>query len=111
MTYADVITALLILGFFFAGFSQAFLPVYNAWNDAEREYQTAGSIQFVAQSFQNECAKSGGNLDNWKKAVKTVKELEKYEITELRQDDIIRAYRLSCIISGQTLEVIGLYAP
>jgi hypothetical protein len=108
MAFIDVISALVIFGFFISGFSQAFLPAYNAWDNAAKEYRTAQTINFIAESFKQECSKQNRNIDNWKNAVATVKELNSYEITELWQGEILRALKLTCIISGEYLEIIGV---
>ena len=111
MTFIDVITALIIFGFFSSGFSQVFLPAYNAWNTAAEEYQTAYSIHFVTESFRQECARPDRNTDNWRNTVAAVKELEYYEITELRHGEALWALKLTCVISGEHLEVIGVCIP
>ena len=111
MTLIDVITALVILTFFFFGFSQAFLPAYNAWTIAAKEYGTAKTIYFVSESFKQECAKPDRNMENWEKAVSVAKELESYQITELMKDDVLFALKLICTISGENLEIIGVCTP
>jgi hypothetical protein len=111
MTFIDLITALVLFGFFILGFSQAFLPAYTAWDTAMAEYRTAKTIFFVAESFRRECEKPGGNIENWKKQVSAAKELKNYEITELWQGDILRALKLVSIISGERVEIIGLCTP
>jgi len=111
MTFIEVLSAILILVLFFAGFSQVFLPAYAAWDNAMFDLRTAKSIQFVAESFRNECAKPDRNMENWKNTVSVVKELEDCKITELKQDGIVLAMKAVCIISGERLEVIGLCAP
>jgi hypothetical protein len=111
MTFIDVLTALVIITFFLFGFSQAFLPVYYAWGRALEDYKTANSIQFVSESFKNECARSGRNIKNWENSVAVTKELESYDIEEIRQGGTLRALRLTCIISGEHIEVIGLCTP
>jgi len=108
MTFVDILTAFLILGLFFSGLSQAVMPMQAAWNNAVREYKTTESIEFIAISFRNECAKPDRNIENWKRAVAGVLELEAYEITEMRQGGILRAYKLSCVIGGQAVDVIGV---
>jgi hypothetical protein len=102
---------LVITALFLFGFSQAFLPVYYAWGRAVEEYKTAGTIRFISESFKNECEKSGGDITEWEKTITVAKELEGYDIEELRQGDILRALRLTCIISGERVEVIGLCTP
>jgi len=110
MTLTDVLSALLILVLFFAGFSQIFLPAYTSWQNAMLDLRTAESIEFVARSFKNECAKPNSNMENWKNAVSAVKELEDYQITELKKDGIVKALKAVFIISGERVEVIGLCA-
>ena len=111
MTFIEAITALVLLGFFLFGFSQAFLPAYNAWNTARTEYGIAHSIRFIAESFRNECAKPYPNMENWQKNVSSAKELESYEISELWQNDELWALKLKFTIAGERLEIIGLCAP
>ena len=111
MTFIDAVVAILIISVFLFGFSDAFLPVYKAWNSATAEYNTARTIHFIAQSFRDECKKPDRNIDRWKKAVSTAKELESYEISELRKGDEPYALKAVCIISGERLEIIGLFAP
>ena len=110
MTYIDSITALILLGFFLFGFAQLFLPAYNTWNLAMAEYYTAHTIQFIAESFRKECAKTKPNIENWKIAVSIAKELESCVLTELRKDEELVALKASCIIAGEYVEIIGLCA-
>ena len=111
MTFIETLGAILILVMFFAGFSQVFLPAYTAWHSAMFDLRTAKSIQFVAESFKNECAKTDRNMENWKNAVSAVRELEDYEITELKHDGTVLALKAVCVISGERLEIIGLCSP
>ena len=110
MTYIDLITAVVLLSFFFFGFSQAFLPAYSAWEAAMAEYRTAKTIDFVAESFRRECEKEDRNINAWKNQVSIAKELESCEITEFWQGDILRALKLVSIISGERVEIIGVCA-
>jgi hypothetical protein len=111
MTFIDAVCALLILGFFLFGFSQAFSPAYSAWNRAMAEYRTAKTIHFIAQSFRNECAKPDRNVEEWKKTAAPAKELESCEISEIRQGGVLLALKAACVISGARLEIIGEAAP
>jgi hypothetical protein len=111
MTFTNVITALIILGLFFSGFAQAFLPAYSAWNKAMMEYRSAKTIRFVAESFRRECEKPERNIENWKKQVSVAKELESYQIIELKQEDVLRALKLVAIISNERVEIIGECTP
>ena len=111
MTFIDALAALLILGFFLFGLSDAVLPAYKAWNSAAAEYRTARTIRFVAQSFRNECAKQDRNIERWEKANAAAKELESFEISEMRQGDILRALKAACVISGERVEIIGVCTP
>jgi len=111
MTLIETITALVIMSFFLLGFSQAFMPAYLAWGRAMESYKTARTIEFVAQSFRKECAKTDRNIERWKKTVSIAKELEHYEFTEFRQGGILRALKATCIISGETVDIIGLCTP
>ena len=111
MTFIDAITALLLLSFFLFGFSDAFMPAYKAWDSAAAEYRTARTIHFAAQSFRNECAKPDRNIENWKKATAAAKELESFEISEIRQGSILRALKAVCVISGERVEIIGVCTP
>lgn len=111
MTFADALAALIISSLFLAGFSQAVLPVYQAWGRAGQEYQTARSISFIAESFKAECAKPDRNMERWKKTVAVTKELQDCEITELRQGEVVRALKASCVIACEHIEIIGLCEP
>jgi len=111
MTFIDAISATVVLGFFLTGFSQAALPAYKAWERGTAEYRAASSIRFIAESFRNECASPVMNIENWKKAVASVKELESCEISEIRQDGTLRAIRALCVISGERVEIIGVCTP
>jgi len=111
MTFIDAVVAIIIVTVFLSGFSGAFLPAYNAWNNATAEYNAARTIHFIAQSFRDECGKPDRNMDRWKKAVSTAKELESYEISELRKGDELYALKAVCFVSGERLEIIGLCAP
>ena len=108
MTFTDVITAMVIFSLFIFGFSQAFLPAYNAWDRAAKEYRTAKTIYFIAESFKQECGKPYRNMENWKEAVRVAKEMDSYEITELFKEDALWALKLTCAISGEYLEIIGV---
>ena len=110
MTFIDIVTAMVILGLFFSGFSQVFLPVYQAWDSAAVDYRTGQTIHFIAESFERECGKLDRNIESWRKAATAAKELESYEITELWQGDVLRALKLKCTISGEYLEIIGVCA-
>ena len=111
MTFIDAISALIVFGIFIVGFSQAFLPLYNAWDTATGEYRTAQTIYFITESFRHECLKPDRNMEHWKKATSSAKELESYEITELRKGDVLVALKLRCIISQKHLEIIGMCTP
>ena len=111
MTLIDAVTALILLGVFLSGFSQAFLPAYNCWNEASAEYNTAHTIQFVAESFRLECAKPNPNIESWKAAAAAAKELESYTITELWHGEELFALKAACVISGECIEIIGVCMP
>jgi len=111
MTFIEMICALIIMGFFLFGFSQVFLPAYNAWEKAVKKYQTAQSIYFIAESFKMECAKPDRNIERWKQTVSTAKELEQYDFYEYWQENILRAIKLTCFISNEKIEIIGLCTP
>ena len=111
MTFIDAITGMVLAAVFLAGFSQAVLPVYRAWEKAEAENRTARTIHFIAESFKSECAKPDRNMESWKKAISTARELESYELVEMRQGEILRAIKAKCIISGVYIEIIGLCTP
>jgi len=108
MTFIEVIAASVIFGIFLLGFSQASLPLYGAWNRTMAEYNAAKTLYFVSESFRRECAKPDMNIENWKKAVSAAKELENYEVSELRHGTVLRAYRAVCIVSGERHEIIGV---
>ncbi|MDR0475329.1 MAG: hypothetical protein LBH43_16865 [Treponema sp.] len=111
MTFIELISALAILCVFLLGFSQLFLPAYNAWNKVMMESRSVQTINFIAESFKNECAKPDRNIENWKKMASTAKEMESYEISELWKGDKLRALKLKCRVSGEDLEIIGLCMP
>ena len=111
MSYTNLLCALIVMGFFLSGLSQAFLPAYTAWAAATAEYQSARTIYFIAESFRRECEKTNRNIENWEKQVASAKELESHEITELWQGEILRALKLVCIVSGERVEIIGLCTP
>jgi hypothetical protein len=111
MRFIDAIIAILIFGVFLFGFSQGFMPVYNAWKNATEEYYSAHTIHFIAETFKNECAKPDRNMENWKNAIAAAKELESYEIIELKQGNVLRALMAVCIIAGESLEIIALCSP
>ena len=111
MTFIETLIALIITGFFLVGFSQAFIPAYQAWGRATATYQTARTMEFIAQSFKDECAKPDRDMERWKRTVSIAKELEQYELTEYWQGGVLRALKASCIISGEPIEIIGLCTP
>ncbi|GHU96933.1 hypothetical protein FACS189483_01410 [Spirochaetia bacterium] len=111
MTFSEIMAAIIITVLFSIGFSQAALPAFRAWNRANNDYQCAESIRFVAESFKNECSKPNRNIETWKRDVAIVRELESYEIDEMWQGGILRALKLSCVLSGEALEIIGLCTP
>ena len=110
MTFIEVISAIILLSFFFFGFSQVFLPAYFEWNRATAEYYIAHTIYFIAQSFRNECAKINPDIENWKKTVSVAKELESCSVIELlhNENEELLAYKAICIIAGERVEIIGL---
>jgi len=107
MNFINLLSALLIFSFFISGFSQAFLPAYHGWDKATKEYNTAQTIHFIAESFKQECAKPDRNIENWKRSVAAVKELDSCKISELWKGDVLWALKLTCSISGDAIEVIG----
>ena len=111
MTIIEAITALILLSVFMFGFSQAFMPAYNAWNKAVAEYNTAHTIHFVAESFRKECLSNDPGMERWKRIVRVAKELESYEISELWREEELWALKASRVISGERIEIIGLCAP
>ena len=108
MTFIEMIYALLITGFFLTGFSQISIPAYKSWEKAVKRYQTAQTINFIAESFKNECSEPDRNIERWQKTVSAAKELESCEFYEYWQDKNLRAIKLTCIISGEKFEIIGL---
>ena len=111
MNFIDSVAALIILSLFFFTSSQAFLPAYKAWKKAADEYNSVQSINFIAESFKNECAKPDRNIENWKKTVSSVKELEYCEISELKQGNKVKALKAICVISGEQIEILALCTP
>jgi hypothetical protein len=108
MTFTDCIAALIISSLFLTGFTQAALPAYTAWMRAYRDYRTARDIAFVAESFRRECAGDDRNIERWKQAVLAVPELEVRDITEYKKGPLLLALRLTCVIAGEPVEVIGV---
>jgi hypothetical protein len=86
-------------------------PLIKSLNNNMGEYRTIKSIIFVATSFRNECGQKDRNMERWKEAVSTVRELESYTIEELWDGPVLRALRAHCVISGQQVEIIGLCEP
>jgi hypothetical protein len=111
MTFTDVFVAIFIMILFLSGFSKVAFPVISAWNRISNEYQDIRSIEFVASSFKKECASKDRNIEKWKKIVAVVNELESCEIIEYVQGDTLRALKAICVISGESIEIIGLCAP
>jgi hypothetical protein len=111
MTFTDCIVAMIITSLFFTGFARAALPVYTAWQRTYRDYRTARDIAFVADSFRRECAESDRNVERWKRAVAAVPNLELRDITEYKDGSRLRALRLTCVIAGEPVEVIGVCTP
>ena len=111
MTFIDAIAALVILGFFLAGFSQAFIPAMTAWEEAMWQYRTAKTIEFIAGTFRRECGKPDRDIENWKRQVSVAKELEGLFIEEIWKEEVLLALKAVCVISGEAIEVIGLCEP
>jgi len=111
MTFVDVITAMIIVVAFLMGFSQVILPACRAWENAAAEYRTGQTIHFIAESFRSECAKPERDMERWKKTAAATKELESYNLIEMRQEDVLRAIKAECVISGEYIEIIGLCTP
>jgi hypothetical protein len=111
MTYIEIVLALTVFYFFAAGLGSAAIPVFEAWSKAETEYANARAAAFVADSFRQECGKKYRNIENWKKAVSIVPQLGGYEIQELRDGGRIWAFKLSCVVGGEPVEVLGECAP
>ena len=111
MNLINAVVALAILGFFLFGFSQIFLPVFNKWNRAASDYYAAHTIQFIVESFRKECAEPYPNMEKWRKSVRAAKELESCEITELKKDNVLYAFKVACIIAGEYIEILGLCKP
>ena len=111
MTYTDAITALLILALFLFSSSQLLLPAYTAWKKAADEYNNVKTINFISESFKNECAKPDRNIEKWKEIVSSEKKLESCEITELKQGEKVKALKAICVISGERFEILALCTP
>jgi hypothetical protein len=111
MTFTDCMAALIITSLFLTGFARAAVPAYTAWRQAHQDYREARDIAFVAESFRRECAKSDRNIERWKQAVSIVPELEVGDITEYKEGLSLRALRLTCVIAGEPVEVIGVCTP
>jgi hypothetical protein len=111
MTYIELAVSFIVLSLFFAGFGQAALPVFGAWNRAAAEYRNARALEFVAESFRQECRKKAGDIGRWEKAVSIVPQLESYTIEELRGHGDELILRLTCVVGGEKIEVLGLREP
>lgn len=111
MTLTDIIIAAIIITLFFSGFAQVFLPLTNRWSRVIKEYQSARSIYFVAESFKNECRNNNRNIERWKENVKIVKGLTIKEIKELKSQGRLQAMKLSFNVFEENIEVIGLCIP
>ena len=112
MTLIDVVTAIVVLGLFVSGFLPVIFPAYNAWETALSQFRTAKTIQFISESFRNECIKPDRNIMEWKKSMTASSvDLNDCEITELRQGNILRALKVSFSVSGEFVEVVGLCTP
>jgi hypothetical protein len=111
MTFIELIITLAIITLYTTGISGTVRNIYNGWERGNAAYQTARSIEFIAKSFRNACANENGNIEEWKIIVSSVKELESYEIIEYWQDNELRALRASCVVRGETVDIIGLCKP
>ena len=111
MNFIEIITALALSIMFIFGFSQVFLPVFVSWNAAMNEYRMAGDIEFIFQSFKNECSKIKPDMNDWKNSIAGVKGLEFCEINELWKNPDTRALKAVCGISGEYIEIVGLCTP
>ena len=111
MNFINLITALIILGIFLSGFSHLIIPAQKLWERAFNNYSTAKTIYFVSETFKAECAKANMDLDSWGKLISSAKELDSYTISELKKDDKLWALRAIFIISGDSIEVLGLVSP
>ncbi|MCL2878833.1 MAG: hypothetical protein FWF29_01190 [Treponema sp.] len=111
MNFIDVIVSIALLGLFFSGISAQLIPMYNCWERIMDEYRTINSIQFISQSFRNECRKQNPDIIKWESAAGSIRELTDYRITELRQNGILIALKLDCVISGSDIEIMGLCMP
>ena len=111
MTFVDAVTGMVITVAFLTGFSQALLPACRLRERAEAEYRTGQTIQFIAGSFRSECARPDRNMERWKKTVAAARELESYQLVEIKQGETLRAIKAICVISGEHIEIIGLCTP
>ena len=108
MTYIETIAAVLILILFIFGFSQILFPLYNTWESASEKYRTVCAVQFIADSFRNECLKTNCSFEDWKLAIKSVRELENCELNEYWQDNTLQAVKAVCIVQGERIEIMGV---
>jgi type II secretory pathway pseudopilin PulG len=111
MTYLEIMAALIVLSVFAAGAGPAVFPAFLAWNRAEREYAAAHALSFVADSFRAECGRQDRDMERWKKTALTVPLLEDYAIDKLRTDGVVWGFKLSAMIDGERIEVLGECAP
>ena len=108
MTFTDALAALVIISLFFFTFSQVFLPAFNAWKKAADEYNNVKTINFISESFKNECAKPDRNIERWKKTVSSVENLDYCEISELKHGGKLRALKATCVLAGERFEILAL---
>lgn len=111
MTYIEIIAGFLVLSFFIIGFSQAAYPALESWQTASEEYQTSRDILFISESFRKECSSPDKNIENWKKVVSIINELETYEISELTANGIVCALRMVFYIKNERIEVVAECVP
>jgi hypothetical protein len=116
MSYLDLAAALVVFFLFMGGLGPALTGTLAAWDRAGRAYANARALEFVADSFWMECAEGDPDLEGWKHAVSTVRELEscEVEITPLYETDegrSVRLFRLRVTIGGEPVEVLGVSPP
>ena len=111
MTLIDVIAATAIIVVFLTGFSGALLPAWRAWEEAEAELRTGQTIHFIAESFRSECAKPDRNMEKWREMAALSRGIEGIELSEMKQGELVRAFRAACVIGGEHIEIMGLCAP
>ena len=111
MNLTDVLVSVVILALFFTGFIPLCIHAMKSWDSLMKEFKTVNTIRLVSDSFKSECAKPKHDMEEWKKMMGSLGELQNYKITEIVQGNILRALKLDCVIAGENIEIMGLCTP